>query len=64
MKTKTIFKKNWSTVLLLKLLRLKMQYFDTKLLRQKPMLRQMVWGVQNELILPVTTLFFKNFVSV
>ena len=41
----------------------------TKLPCQKPMLRQIIWWLQNGPIkkngvLPVTTLFFKNFVSV
>ena len=38
--------KNWSTVFLLKVLRLKKQHFHTKLLCQKPVLRQIEWGVQ------------------
>ena len=53
----------------MKVLGLKTQYFLTKLLCQKPMLRQIEWGVQGESItkngvLPVITLFFKNFISV
>ena len=60
------FSKNWSTVYLLKALRLKTQQFYTKLLCQKAMLMQIEWGVQNEPItknedLPVTTLFFRKF---
>ena len=52
----------------LKILRLKVQHFCTKLLCQKPMLRKIVWGVQSghitkNRVLPVTT-FFENFVSV
>ena len=49
-------------------MRLKMHYFHTKLPFQKPMLRQIEWWVQNgpmatNGVLPVTTLFFENFVS-
>ena len=67
-KTKTVFK-NWSTVFQLKPLRLKTHHFHSKLLCQKPMLRQIEWRLQNGPItksgaLPVTTLFFEKFVSV
>ena len=53
----------------LKALRLKTSHFHTKLPCQKPMLRQIKWWLQNGPIikngvLPVTTLFFENFVSV
>ena len=62
-KTKTFLKKNWSTAFYLKLLRLKMRYFHTKLLSQKPMLRQIEWWVENgpitkKGVLPATALFF------
>ena len=45
---------------------MKSQHFHTKLLCQKPILRQIEWGVQNGPIrkngvLPVTTLFFRKF---
>ena len=58
--------KNWSTIFQLKVLRLKTQHFHTKLLSQKPVLRQKECGVQNGPItrngvLPVTTLFFRKF---
>ena len=48
------------------MLRLKTQHFHTKLLSQKPILRQKECGVQNGPItrngvLPVTTLFFRKF---
>ena len=51
---------------LLKVLKLKMQHCHAKLLSQKPMLRQIEWGIQNGPIavngvLPVTTLFFREF---
>ena len=64
-KTKT-FSKNWSTIFSLKLLRLKTHHFHTKLSCQKPMLRQIEWGVQNgpttkNGVLPVTALFFWKF---
>ena len=47
----------------LKVLRLKMHYFHTKLPYQKPMLRQIEWSLQNgpiteNRVLPVTALFF------
>ena len=50
--------------LLLSVLRLKTQHLYTKLLCQKPMLRQIEWGIQNEPItkngvLPVTVFFWK-----
>ena len=43
-----------------------MQHFHTKLLCQKPLLRQMEWGVQDGPItkngvLPVTASFFRKF---
>ena len=41
------FSKIWSTVFLVKVLRLKMRHFHKKLLCQKPKLRQMECGVQN-----------------
>ena len=45
------------------------QHFHTELLCQKPILTQIEWGVQNgpitkNRVLPVTTFFFENFVSV
>ena len=51
---------------LVPIIRLKMQHFHTKLLCQKPMLRQTKRGVQYRPIiktgvLPVTTLFFRKF---
>ena len=46
LKTKP-FLKNWSTNFLVKVLLLKAQHLHTKLTRQKPMLRQIEWGVQN-----------------
>ena len=54
------FPKNWSTVFKLKPLRLKTHHFHTKMLCQKPMLRQTEWRLQNEPttkngVLPVTT---------
>ena len=60
------FSKNWSSFLQLKTLRLKRHQLHTKVLYQKPMLRQIEWWLQNELItkngvLPVTTLFFWKF---
>ena len=58
--------KIWSSVFKLKAIRLKMHHFHTKLPYQKPMLKQIEWGVWNEPItkngvLPVTTLFFWKF---
>ena len=58
--------KNWSTVFLLKVLGLKMQHFRAKLPCQKPMLRQIKWGVQDgpitkNKVLAVTTSVFRNF---
>ena len=46
-----------------------MHLFNTKLPGHKPMLRQMKWWVQNapiikSIVLPVTALFFENFISV
>ena len=46
--------------------RIETQYFNTKLSSQKPMLRQIIWGVQDKPItkngvLPVTTLIFRKF---
>ena len=43
-----------------------MQHFHTKLLCQKPMLRQIEWGVPNgpttnNGVLPVTTLVFRKY---
>ena len=57
------FSKNLSTVFLLKVLALKTQYFHAKLPCQKPMLRQIEWGVQDGPItlngdFPVTILVF------
>ena len=57
------YSKNWSIVFKLQVLRLKMQHFHTKLPCQKPILRQIEWGVQNgpttkNGVIPVTTLFF------
>ena len=54
------FPKNWSTVFKFKPLRLKAHHFHTKMLCQKPMLRQTEWRLQNEPttkngVLPVTT---------
>ena len=53
----------------MKPLRLKTHRFHSKLLYQKPMLRQIEWQLQNGPItksgvLPVTTLFFGKFVPV
>ena len=63
------FSKSWSTVFYLKALRLKMHHFHTKLPYQKPTIWQIEWRVQNGPItkcgvLPVTTYFFEDFVSV
>ena len=69
-KTKTFLKKTgvllftWSYLLLT--WRLKMHYFHTKLLSQKPMLRQIEWWVENgpitkKRVLPATALFFWKF---
>ena len=63
LKNENVFLKNWNTVFQFKVLRLKAQYFNTKLPCQKPMLRQIKWEVQNRPItkvgvLPVATLFF------
>ena len=57
------FSKNWNTIFLLKLIRLKTHHFHTKVSCQKPMLRQIESGVQNGPItkngtLAVTALFF------
>ena len=57
------FSKNWSTIIYLKVLRLKKPHFHAKLPCQKPMLKQIEWGVQNGAItktriLPVTDLTF------
>ena len=62
---KTLFKK-LDYGFLVEILRLKTHHFHTKLSCQKPMLRQIEWGVQNRLltkngVLPVTTLFFRKF---
>ena len=66
-KTKTFF---WKTGViyrfLVKVLRVKTHHFHEKLPCQKPMFRQIEWGVQNELItksgvLTVTTLFSWKF---
>ena len=53
----------------MKPLRLKTHHFYSKLLCQKPILRQIEWRLQNGPItksgvLPVTTLFFGKFVPV
>ena len=50
----------------LKVLRLTTKHFLTKLLCQKPMLRQIEWGVQNwpitkNRVLPVTIFLFRKF---
>ena len=55
--------KNWSTVFRLKPLRLKIHHFHSKVLCQKPILRQIEWRLQNgpftkNGVLPVTSLFF------
>ena len=60
------FSKNWSSIYSLKVLILKTHHFYTKLPCQKPLLRQVEWGVQNGHItkngvLPVTALFFRKF---
>ena len=65
LKNKNLFK-SWSTVFLLKVLWLKTQHFHAKPLRQKTMLTQIEWGVQDGTItkkgmLPVTTLVFRKF---
>ena len=68
----TIFLKNANSLqktralFQLQVLRLKTQHFHTNLLCQKPMLRQIEWGVQNRPItkngvLPVTSSFFRKF---
>ena len=64
-KTKT-FLKNWSTAFYLKVLRLKTHYFRSKLLSQKPMLRQIESWIQNgpftkKGVLPAAALFFWKF---
>ena len=64
-KTKT-FLKNWSTAFYLKVLRLKTHYFHSKLLSQKPILRQIELWVQNgpftkKGVLPAPALFFWKF---
>ena len=64
-KTETPFKK-LECCFYLKVLRLKTQHFHTKLLCQKPILRQIEWGVRNVSTtknrnLPVTTWFFWKF---
>ena len=51
---------NWSAVFQLKVLLLKAQHFPTKLTCQRPMLRQMEWGIRKGPItmkadLPLTT---------
>ena len=56
------FSKSWGTVFQLKPLRLKTHHFHSKLLCQRPMLRQIEWRLQNgpttkSGVLPVTTLF-------
>ena len=66
-KTKT-FLKNWSTAFYLKVLRLKTHYFHSKLLSQKPMLRQIESWIQNgpftkKGVLPAAALFFWKFCS-
>ena len=58
-----LIQKNWSTVFQLKALRLKAHHCHTKLLHQKPMLRQIEWWVQygpitKNKVLSATTLFF------
>ena len=62
------FSKNWITIFfLVKVLRLKTQHFHTKLPCQKPMLRQIEYGVQNGRIAKLLTNFFiflENLVSV
>ena len=60
------FSKNSSTVFSLKVLRLKMQHFHTKVSYQKPILRTVERGVRDGLIkknrvLPVTASFFRKF---
>ena len=60
------FLKNWSTAFYLKLLIFKTHYFHSKLLSQKPMLRQIESWVQNgpitkKGVLPATSLFFLKF---
>ena len=50
----------------MKVMGLTTQYFHTKLLCQKPISRQLKWGVQNvpikkNKVLPVITLYFRKF---
>ena len=57
------FLNNWSSAFYLKVLRLKTHYFHSKLLSQKPMLRQIESWVQNgpftkKGVLPAAALFF------
>ena len=47
LKKRKSFSTNWSTVFHMKILRLKMQGFQTKLPCKKPVLRQLEWEVQN-----------------
>ena len=67
-KRKTFFKNLDYCFLVESTIRLKTHYFYTKLLYQKPMLRQIEWWMQNgpiikNEILPVTILFFeRNFI--
>ena len=66
LKNRNLFSKNWSTAFQFKVLRLKAQYFHTKLPCHKPVLRQIEWRIQNEPgtrngVLPGTTLFFWKF---
>ena len=61
-----LFLKNWSTLFWFRVLQTKAQHFLTNLPYQKPMLRQIEWGVQNGSIkkhglLPLTTSSFGNF---
>ena len=51
LKNKKTFSKNWSSFFKLKVLRLKMHHFYTKLPNKKPMLRQIEWLVQSR---PIT----------
>ena len=58
------FLKSCSTVFELRILRLKVQIFHTKLSCQKPMLRQIEWRVQNVPITKNEVLTFIYFLEI
>ena len=63
---KTFFKNIYNKLVYFEVLRLKTQHFYTKLLRQKPVLRQIEWRIQNTPIkkngvFPQNNLIFKKF---